>query len=99
MVSSVLIMESEGACTDYIFRFLFQKRLDTVVQYRDACYQQLTIQVQSLEQLNKALCLLEEIEDMENKIHGIYQPIESTYTQLRWAEICSLLIVFFRYSI
>ncbi|XP_033874385.3 dynein axonemal heavy chain 8-like [Acipenser ruthenus] len=60
-----------------------KKRLDTVVQYRDACYQQLTIQVQSLEQLNKALCLLEEIEDMENKIHGIYQPIESTYTQLR----------------
>ncbi len=39
--------------------------------------------VQTLEQLNDALQLLEELADMENKIDSIYLPIENIYADLR----------------
>ena len=40
-------------------------------------------QVLTLDQLNSTLGLLEEIHDMENKIDGVYLPIESMYDKLR----------------
>ena len=40
-------------------------------------------QVQTLDQLNNTLGLLEEIHDMENKIDGIYLPIEIMYDKLK----------------
>ncbi|XP_073531710.1 dynein axonemal heavy chain 5-like [Phyllobates terribilis] len=54
-----------------------------VVQYREEAWQQLAMPVESLEQLNSILTLLEELQNMENKIDELYQPIESTYEQLR----------------
>ncbi|XP_044146080.1 dynein axonemal heavy chain 5-like isoform X2 [Bufo gargarizans] len=54
-----------------------------VVQYRVKAWQQLTMPVESLEQLNSILALLEELQNMENKIDEVYQPIELTYEQLR----------------
>ncbi|MBN3318102.1 DYH6 protein, partial [Atractosteus spatula] len=60
-----------------------KKRLDEVIRYKKESYQQLLAEVISLEELNISLCLLEELLDMENKIDGMYQPIESTYQQLR----------------
>ncbi|XP_053567991.1 uncharacterized protein LOC128657631 [Bombina bombina] len=58
-------------------------KLQEVLQYREQVWQQLTVPVQSLEQLNYCLILLEELQDMENKIDNIYQPIEDMYEQLR----------------
>ncbi|XP_051780690.1 uncharacterized protein LOC114649411 [Erpetoichthys calabaricus] len=60
-----------------------RERLNEILQYRNTRYQQLMTEVQSLEQLNDALCLLEELQDMENKIDMIYQPVERMYKQLR----------------
>ncbi|XP_069830783.1 uncharacterized protein [Dendropsophus ebraccatus] len=53
------------------------------VQYREKAWLQLTMPVESLEQLNSILSLLEELQNMENKIDEVYQPIEITYEQLR----------------
>ncbi|XP_073445808.1 uncharacterized protein [Dendrobates tinctorius] len=60
-----------------------KEELIHVVQYREETWQKLTMPVESLEQLNSILTLLEELENMENKIDELYQPIESTYEQLR----------------
>ncbi|KAG2467807.1 DYHG protein, partial [Polypterus senegalus] len=60
-----------------------RERLNEILQYRNKGYQQLMTEVQSLKQLNNALCLLEELQDMENKIDMIYQPVERMYKQLR----------------
>ncbi|XP_075124385.1 uncharacterized protein LOC142197756 [Leptodactylus fuscus] len=54
-----------------------------VVQYREKAWQQLTMPVESLEQLNSILSLQEELQNLENKIDEMYQPIEITYEQLR----------------
>jgi hypothetical protein len=43
----------------------------------------LELHVQSLDQLNSALQLLEELRDMENKVDTIYLPIETMYEKLR----------------
>nr|DBA26446.1 TPA: hypothetical protein GDO54_010703 [Pyxicephalus adspersus] len=57
--------------------------LHRVVQYRETVWQQLTKPVESLEQLNSILTLLEELQDMENKIDEVYRPIEVMYEHLR----------------
>lgn len=51
--------------------------------YRSNVTNRLELHVQSLDQLNSALQLLEELRDMENKIDGIYLPIETMYEKLR----------------
>ncbi|XP_066569884.1 dynein axonemal heavy chain 8 [Amia ocellicauda] len=59
------------------------KRLDEAIEYNNASHKQLLVEVKSLEELNISLCLLEDLLDMENKIDGMYLPIESVYQQLR----------------
>ncbi|CAK8694917.1 unnamed protein product [Clavelina lepadiformis] len=60
-----------------------KKKLDGVVQYRNNIQSRLSAPVLTLDQLNSTLGLLEEIHDMENKIDGVYLPIESMYDKLR----------------
>ncbi|XP_078503742.1 dynein axonemal heavy chain 5-like [Lissotriton helveticus] len=57
--------------------------LQAAVKYREEVYKQLTVPVQSLEELNSSLQLLEEVQDMEHNIDGVYRPIEDMYEQLR----------------
>lgn len=72
---------------------MFQKKLDEVVSFRSDVQARLEMPVQTLDQLNSALHLLEELRDMENKIDSIYLPIESMYDRLRLVQ--SLLTVMF----
>lgn len=58
-------------------------RLQHSIVYRETVQKRLNANVQTLEQLNDALQLLEELSDMENKIDGIYLPIENIYADLR----------------
>lgn len=51
--------------------------------YRSNVRNRLELDVITLDQLNSALHLLEELRDMENKIDGIYLPIETLYAKLR----------------
>ena len=63
--------------------FELQKKLDGAVLYRSNVRNRLELDVITLDQLNSALHLLEELRDMENKIDGIYLPIETMYAKLR----------------
>ncbi|CAL1527205.1 unnamed protein product [Lymnaea stagnalis] len=63
------------------------KNLDSVVLYRSNVRSRLEQHVQTLDQLNSVLHLLEELSDMENKIDGIYLPIETMYSKLREFEL------------
>ena len=67
--------------------FILQKKLDQAVLYRMNVRNRLELHVQTLDQLNSALHLLEELRDMENKIDGIYLPIETMYSKLREFEL------------
>ncbi|XP_033113255.1 dynein heavy chain 5, axonemal-like isoform X2 [Anneissia japonica] len=60
-----------------------KRRLDQALMYRTNVVSKLSSEVKTLDQLNGALNLLEEVRDMENKIDGIYLPIETMYTDLR----------------
>ncbi|OWF37572.1 Dynein heavy chain 5, axonemal [Mizuhopecten yessoensis] len=64
-----------------------KKKLDAAVLYRSNVRNRLELHVQSLDQLNSALHLLEELWDMENKIDSIYLPIETLYAKLREFEL------------
>ncbi|XP_053397319.1 dynein axonemal heavy chain 5-like isoform X6 [Mercenaria mercenaria] len=64
-----------------------KKKLDQAVLYRSNVRNRLELHVQTLDQLNSALHLLEELRDMENKIDGIYLPIETMYSKLREFEL------------
>ncbi|KAL4232681.1 hypothetical protein ACF0H5_007369 [Mactra antiquata] len=64
-----------------------KKKLDQAVLYRSNVRNRLELHVQTLDQLNSALHLLEELRDMENKIDGIYLPIETMYAKLREFEL------------
>ncbi|XP_067674368.1 uncharacterized protein [Haliotis asinina] len=64
-----------------------KKKLAAAVSYRLNVKGRLENHVQSLDQLNSALVLLEELRDMENKIDGIYLPIETMYAKLREFEL------------
>ncbi|XP_031757885.1 dynein gamma chain, flagellar outer arm isoform X2 [Xenopus tropicalis] len=59
-----------------------KKNLQSVVEHRETVWKQLTEPVQSLEELNSCLSLLEDLQDMENKIDDLYQPIEMMYEKL-----------------
>ncbi|XP_018096048.2 dynein heavy chain 5, axonemal [Xenopus laevis] len=59
-----------------------KQNLQSVVQYRETVWKQLTEPVQSLEELNSCLTLLEDLQDMENIIDDLYQPIEIMYEKL-----------------
>ena len=52
--------------------------------YRSNVKGRLEQHVQTLDQLNSALHLLEELRDMENKIDDVYLPIETMYDKLRY---------------
>ena len=62
-------------------------RLEESIIYRENVQKRLSVNVQTLEQLNDALRLLEELSDMENKIDKIYLPIENIYSDLRRYEL------------
>ncbi|XP_025098007.1 LOW QUALITY PROTEIN: dynein gamma chain, flagellar outer arm-like [Pomacea canaliculata] len=64
-----------------------KKKLDAAVAYRTNVKGRLEQHVQTLDQLNSALHLLEELQDMENKIDGVYLPIETMYAKLREFEL------------
>uniref|UniRef100_A0A8C5PKA2 Dynein heavy chain n=1 Tax=Leptobrachium leishanense TaxID=445787 RepID=A0A8C5PKA2_9ANUR len=60
-----------------------KKSLFDAIQYRENMWQQITMPVQNLEQLNSCVTLLEEVEDMENKIDDVYRPIEMMYEHIK----------------
>ena len=60
-----------------------KEQLESSIVYRENVQKRLSVNVQTLEQLNDALRLLEELSDMENKIDSIYLPIENVYADLR----------------
>jgi dynein heavy chain len=62
-------------------------RLQHAIIYRESVQKRLAVNVQTLEQLNDALRLLEELGDMENTIDKIYLPIENCYADLRRYEL------------
>ncbi|XP_076466964.1 uncharacterized protein LOC143298129 [Babylonia areolata] len=64
-----------------------KKKLDAAVAYRSNVRGRLEQHVQTLDQLNSALHLLEELRDMENKIDDVYLPIETMYSKLREFEL------------
>ena len=64
-----------------------RSKLQDAIIYRENVEKRLSVNVQTLEQLNDALRLLEELSDMENKIDGIYLPIENIYADLRRYDI------------
>ena len=66
---------------------LAKARLQASIIYRETVQKRLSVNVQTLEQLNDALRLLEELSDMENKIDQIYLPIENIYADLRKYEL------------
>ena len=61
---------------------LARNKLQSSIVYRENVHKRLSVNVQTLEQLNDALRLLEELSDMENKIDKIYLPIENVYNDL-----------------
>ncbi|ESO89151.1 hypothetical protein LOTGIDRAFT_229063 [Lottia gigantea] len=64
-----------------------KKKLDSAVSYRENVKKRLEQFVQSLDQLNSSLHLLEDLRDMENKIDAVYLPIETMYSKLREFEL------------
>lgn len=64
-----------------------KKKLDAAVAYRSNVKGRLEQHVQTLDELNSALHLLEELRDMENKIDNVYLPIETMYAKLREFEL------------
>lgn len=63
------------------------------MSYRGNVKSRLEQHVQTLDQLNSALHLLEELRDMENKIDGIYLPIETMYSKLRYGQDASVYMI------
>ena len=66
---------------------LARERLEKAIVYRESVQKRLAVNVQTLEQLNDALVLLEELGDMENKIDEVYLPIENCYADLQRYEL------------
>lgn len=57
------------------------------MNFRNSVHQKLREEVVTLDQLNDTLNLLEDIRDMENKIDGVYRPIEELYMKIRSAQV------------
>ena len=62
---------------------LFQIELDKIVTHRNSIYERLSQPVATLDDLNKAFELLQELGDMENTIDDVYLPVENIYADLR----------------
>lgn len=54
--------------------------------FRNGVLEKLRQEVVTLDQVNDTLNLLEEVRDMENKIDGVYRPIEELYMKIRSGE-------------
>ena len=66
------------------FGFFFsQIELDKIVTHRNSIYERLSQPVVTLDELNSAFQLLQELGDMENTIDDIYLPVENIYAKLR----------------
>lgn len=57
--------------------------LDKIVIHRNSIYEQLSQPVITLDDLNSAFQLLQELSDMENTIDDTYLPVENIYAKLR----------------
>ena len=68
----------------YVFFCFFQIELDKIVSHRNSIYERLSQPVVSLDELNSAFELLQELGDMENTIDDVYLPVENIYAKLRW---------------
>ena len=66
---------------------LFQIELDKIVTHRNSIYERLSQPVITLDELNSAFQLLQELGDMENTIDDIYLPVENIYAKLRYWHI------------
>ena len=62
----------------------FQIELDKIVTHRNSIYERLSQPVVTLDELNSAFQLLQELADMENTIDDIYLPVENIYAKLRY---------------
>lgn len=61
-----------------------QVELDKIVIHRNSIYEQLSQAVITLDDLNSAFQLLQELSDMENTIDDTYLPVENIYAKLRY---------------
>ena len=66
-----------------LFCFFFQIELDKIVTHRNSIYERLSQPVVTLDELNSAFQLLQELGDMENTIDDVYLPVENIYAKLR----------------
>lgn len=62
--------------------------LDKIVTHRNNIYERLSQPVVTLDELNSAFQLLQELGDMENTIDDIYLPVENMYGKLREYNLC-----------
>ncbi|XP_068697910.1 dynein axonemal heavy chain 8-like [Montipora foliosa] len=62
--------------------------LDKIVTHRNSIYEQLSQTVITLDDLNSAFQLLQELGDMENTIDDVYLPVENIYAKLREYKLC-----------
>ena len=67
----------------YFFFCFFQIELDKIVTHRNSIYERLSQPVITLDELNSAFQLLQELGDMENTIDDVYLPVENIYAKLR----------------
>ena len=73
---------SEHIC-DLCFLLFLQIELDKIVTHRNSIYERLSQPVVTLDELNSAFQLLQELGDMENTIDDVYLPVENIYAKLR----------------
>lgn len=73
-----------GSCAFCLLSFCFQIELDKIVTHRNNIYERLSQPVVTLDELNSAFQLLQELGDMENTIDDIYLPVENMYGKLRY---------------
>lgn len=66
------------------FICVFKIELDKIVTHRNSIYERLSQPVVTLDELNSAFQLLQELSDMENTIDDIYLPVENIYAKLRY---------------
>ena len=79
----VLSFKSNFLCLLFFFVCFFQIELDKIVTHRNSIYERLSQPVVTLDELNSAFQLLQELGDMENTIDDVYLPVENIYAKLR----------------
>ena len=77
---------NEGAIDFHVsfWLLLFQIELEKIVTHRNSISERLSQPVTSLDDLNNAFALLQELGDMENTIDDVYLPVENIYADLRY---------------